>query len=88
MCSLSIILLSGMTHAGLFNGIIASVVILGVELLLIYFSPLIGFSVVDRVSSSAPTLALVFATVGVVGYAVGRGIRAVYVSIGHRGTLA
>ena len=88
MCSLSIILLSGMTHAGLFNGIIASVVILGVELLLTYLSPLTGISVVDRVSSSAPTLALVFATVGVVGYAVGRGIRAVYFSIGQRGTIA
>ena len=88
MCSLSIILLSGMTHAGLFNGIIASVVILGVELLLVYLSLLTGFSVVDRVSSSAPTLALVFATVGMVGYAVGRGIRAVYFSIGQRGALA
>ena len=77
-----------MTHAGLFNGIIASVVILGVELSLIYLRPLTGISVVDRVSSSAPTLALVFVTVGVVGYAVGRGIRAVYFSIGQRGTLA
>jgi hypothetical protein len=82
--SLSIILLSGVVNAGLLNGIVASLVILGAELALLFLGPLTGISIVDRVTASAPTLTVLFVGIGVVGYAVGRGLRIVYNSADQR----